>query len=546
MRRYSLIALSAAGGMLSGLAWSEFCPGLILLVSFVPWLLIEDHLYLNPGKYNLNSCFILLLPGFVLFNTIVLSWIRIASIPAAIAVITEMSFLMTLVFCLAHSVRKKAGRTAGYAALTIFWLAFENLSLHSSFLTPWINLGNGLAKNILFIQWYDITGVAGGSLWILISNIFLTLFLLNRSRKKRAALTYASLWLMITAVPAAFSVSEYSRPEESKEGQGSEIVIVQPNFDPYTEKFSIPFEQQLDTALKIAESMLTDSSRWLIFPETMIDDPVNEADAGNNKYILTLRDFAAGYNDLNIIAGLVSYRIYPGSEKAPTRSARLTNLSEHYADHYNSAFRIDAINYPSIYHKSRLVPGIEMHYSPFLEKVTEWILPDMGGTMWGYGTQDSRTCFIHSATGHRIAPVICYESVFGDFVAGSVREGVEALAVITNDGWWKNTKGYYQHLGYSSLRAIETGRPVVRCANTGISCITDKRGKRLQETEWWTAGSLRGTIVPETEITFYVRAGDYIFNAASVACPVILIYIFGPEMIRRMRRAFPPKKPDRN
>lgn len=542
MNRYSLIALSLAGGILSGIAWSEWCTGLILLTAFVPWLLIEDHLSLKQGKHSLSSCFLWLLPGFVIFNIITLSWVRVAGTAAAIAIITEMSFLMSFIFCMAHSIRKKAGRTAGYTALAAFWLAFEHLSLHSAFLTPWINLGNGLAKNILFIQWYDTTGVAGGTLWILLSNIFLSLFLLKQFREKQAALKYAALWLVIVIIPAAVSHSKYMNKGETSGHPGSEVVMVQPNIDPYSEKFSIPFEEQLEAALKIAEGSVRDSTDWLIFPETFIDDPVDEADAGNNKYVIALRDFAAKYKDLNIIAGLVSYRIYPASAKAPTRSARITNLSEYYTDHYNSAFRIDAVSDPSIYHKSRLVPGIEMHYSAFLEKLSERILPDMGGTIWGYGTQDTRTCFFHSATGRGMAPVICYESVFGNFVADFVREGAEILAVITNDGWWKNTKGYYQHLEYSSLRAIETGRPVVRCANTGVSCITDIRGKRLQETEWWTKGSLKGTIVPETKITPYVLAGDYIFNAASLISIIILAWIYGPELKRRIYKASQRRK----
>ncbi|NLA50098.1 MAG: hypothetical protein GX876_11635, partial [Bacteroidales bacterium] len=357
MNRYSLIILSLAGGILSGIAWSEWCTGLILLTAFVPWFLIEDHLCLNQGKYNLNSCFMYLFPGFMTFNTITLSWVRIASIPAAIAVITEMSFLMSFVFCMAHAIRKKAGRMAGYTALAAFWLTFEHLSLHSTFLTPWVNLGNGLAKNILFIQWYDITGVAGGTLWILLSNIFLTLFLVKYPRQKQAALIYDTVWIMVITIPAVLSASIYRHLGEPPKRPGSEVVIVQPNIDPYNEKYSVPFEQQLDAALEIAEGSVTDMTDWLILPETIVDDPVNEADPGNNKYVLTLRDFAAKHKDLNIIAGLVSYRIYPHAAKAPTRSSRITNLSEYYADHYNSAFRIDAVTDPTIYHKSRLVPG---------------------------------------------------------------------------------------------------------------------------------------------------------------------------------------------
>ena len=84
-----------------------------------------------------------------------------------------------------------------------------------------------------------------------------------------------------------------------------------------------------------------------------------------------------------------------------------------------------------------------------------------------------------SADTHRkIAPIICYESVFGKYVTEYVKKGANALFIITNDGWWKNTNGYKQHLSFASIRAIETRRPVARAANTGVSCIIDIRGKQ--------------------------------------------------------------------
>jgi apolipoprotein N-acyltransferase len=174
-----------------------------------------------------------------------------------------------------------------------------------------------------------------------------------------------------------------------------------------------------------------------------------------------------------------------------------------------------------------------MQFSSGIRELAEKILPDMGGTIWGYGIQENRTCFRHSYTGQVVAPVICYESVFGNFVADYVREGAEALFIITNDGWWKNTNGYFHHLSYASLRAIETRRPVARCANTGISCFIDIRGKRIMETEWLTADILKGTIKSGTDTTFYVRYGDYISIAASVLSVLILIYTLFTVLIQQ-------------
>ncbi len=138
----------------------------------------------------------------------------------------------------------------------------------------------------------------------------------------------------------------------------------------------------------------------------------------------------------------------------------------------------------------------------------------------------------------KIAPVICYESVFGEYVTGYVKNGAEALFIITNDGWWKNTNGYKQHLFYASLRAIETRRPVARSANTGISCFIDIRGKRIAETKWWTQDVLKGAIIPETRITPYVKYGDYLLRIGPLASIIILLLIFIAIPYREKNRSF--------
>jgi apolipoprotein N-acyltransferase len=164
------------------------------------------------------------------------------------------------------------------------------------------------------------------------------------------------------------------------------------------------------------------------------------------------------------------------------------------------------------------------------------ILPYLGGTKWGYGMQKERTCFNHNLLNQKIGPIICYESVFGSFVAGYVKNGAEALFIITNDGWWKNTNGYKQHLYYASLRAIETRRPVARSANTGVSCLIDIRGKRITESEWWVPATIKGVIVPETRITPYVKYGDYLMKISAVASVVLLLVTLIIQPVRKKNK----------
>lgn len=535
MNKYKLVALSVTGGILSGLAWSDWCSGLILLIAFLPFFLIEYLLSNNAKKYSRNAFFLYTLPGFVIFNILAIGWVRVATIAGAIGIIMGLSFLMAFTMWLAHLIRLKAGNIAGYVSLVSFWLTFEFLNLNIDLLTPWLNLGNGLAKDIMFIQWYDVTGAAGGTLWILCSNLVLSVYLANSVLTKKVNNLYLWIWLAIIVIPSAISIKRYFSIQQINTGV-KEVVIIQPDVDPYTEKFNVPFPQQWDKVMAMAKSAVSERTSWIITPETTIDDPVNEEDPDDNNYIKLAKKLAVEYPGVCIIAGIVSYKLYPASGEAPTNSARKIDDSGVYYDHFNSAFKIDTGITTGIYHKSKLVPGVEMQFSFGPGKLISKILPGFGGTKWGYGIQKERTCFEHPADSLKIAPVICYESVFGNYVADYIRKGAAAIFIITNDGWWKNTDGYKQHLYFASLRAIETRRPVVRAANTGISCIIDIKGKRIKESTWWTPAIITGNIYPESRLTPYVIYGDYLMRIASVISIFILLLVFAAIPLRKMSR----------
>jgi apolipoprotein N-acyltransferase len=525
MNKYTLVALSVIGGVLSGLAWTGWCTGLVLLFAFVPFFIIENYLFENRRKFSSNAFFIYILPGFVIFSIIAMEWMRVASIAGAICVIMGLSFLMAFNMWLAHIVRIKAGNLPGIISMFTFWLGYEFLSLNISIISPWINLGNGLAKDILFIQWYEVTGTAGGSLWILCSNIFLTIVLVNTSGKRRRNRFYLAVWLSVIIIPAVISITRYYTINQNDK-PANEVIIIQPDIDPYTEKFVVPFEDQLKKVINMAGAAATDKTVWIITPETTVDDPVNLDDLDNNKYVRMIKELAVQYPGASIVTGLVSYRLYPPSLDAPSKSARKTDASGLFYDHFNSAFRIDTGRTIDVYHKSKLVPGIEMQFSNGPGRFISKILPYLGGTKWGYGVQENRNCFEHPSLEYKIAPVICYESVFGSFVTSYVKNGAEAIFIITNDGWLKNTNGYKQHLSYASIRAIETRRPVARAANTGVSCIIDIRGKRTVESEWWTQTVIKGEICPETRMTPYVKYGDYLMRISSLISILLFLIVF--------------------
>lgn len=531
MNKYSIIILSVIGGTLTGLAWKGWCTGLVLLFSFAPFFIIENHLYENRKRYTQNGYFLLILPGLLIFSIIVMGWMRVASLTGAIMVITGLTFLMAIALWLAFIIRIRAGNAAGAMAIFTLWLSYEFASLNISIISPWMNLGNGLAKDIAIIQWYEYTGTGGGTLWILLSNFMLS-GLIIKSAKGRNIKTELISWLSVILIPVTFSLVLYYTLKENQ-AEPVELVIVQPNIDPYSEKFVVPFRLQLQKVIKMADDSATDKTAWILTPETTVDDPVNLDDLNNDQYILMIKNFADRQPGSSVVTGMVSYRRYAVSENPSTSSAVKRDASGLYSDHFNSALRIDTGKNFEVYHKSKLVPGIEMQFFNGPGRLLSRILPYLGGTRWGYGSQSERVCFTHPILQHKAAPIICYESVFGSFVTEYVKKGANALFIITNDGWWKNSEGYRQHLSYASLRAIETRRPVARCGNTGISCFIDFKGKRSMETVWWTETVIKGNIIPEARITFYAEHGDYIMRIALFISVLILMYTFIVVPIRK-------------
>lgn len=533
--RHILILLSLSGGLLSGLAWTSWCPGLILLVSFVPFLLIEEQIFRNRERYTPNAFFIFLLPGFLVFNMMGLGWMRVATMAGTVTVLLGMTFLMSFTLWLAHVIRLRAGDAAGAVSFIALWLAFEFATLNISFITPWMNLGNGLAKEIRLIQWYELTGTGGGSLWILASNLFLAAAILKRPERPLKDMLRAApfiIWICLLIIPAAVSVFRYNTVS-TVGSKASEVVIMQPNADPYNEKFRVPFDYQLDKIASDAISFTTPETEWVIMPETVVDDPVNQADTHENLYVRLIRRIALRNPRASVVAGLVTYISYPSSDVPPTRSARPDEESGGYLDYFNSAVKIDTGRTVEFYNKSKLVPGIEMQFSYSLGKVAARILPYLGGTKWGYGIQNDRSVFTNNSAGYKAGTAICYESAFGDFIADFVRNGANAIFIITNDGWWKNTDGYRQHLTFASLRAIETRRPVARSANTGVSCIINNRGDRVRELEWWSEGVIRGKIFPSAVITPYVRHGDWILRIATGVSALVISIVLVLPILRR-------------
>lgn len=501
---------------ISGLGWST-----LLFVCFIPFLYLEKNIAEDKHDSKnfrlFNYTFLLLF----VWNILTTWWIYYASFGgAAMAVITN-SFFMALVLLLFHITRKKAGDFIGYFSLILYWLAFEYIHLNWDLTWPWLTLGNGFANSHWYIQWYEYTGALGGSLWILSINLLLFTIL----TKGRTVIRIAGI-LALILLPILLSILlkvNYKMPNEGN----INVVVVQPNIDPYNEKFSgLTPQVQLQKMLALAEKKTDSNTDYLVGPETSLVNEMIETELEESPAIADIRAFLKKYPRLAFVTGASTIKEYRHGEKISETARKWKGAEiEYIYDSYNTAMQIDASTNIQLYHKSKLVPGVEKMPFPALMKPLEKLAINLGGTAGSLGMQEERSVFKSINKKVVAGTIICYESVYGEFVGEYVSKGANILFIITNDGWWEDTPGYKQHLAYATLRAIETRRSIVRSANTGISCFISPLGEISEPTKWWTSTSIKQTVVLNSILTFYTLHGDYLGKVSLLSSLGLLVYL---------------------
>lgn len=531
--RYSGLALLS--GVLLWLSWPERGWTPLIFIALIPLLWIERQYEREKGFRNHLAVFGWFFLAMATWNSLTTWWIWNSTREGSIVALALNSVFMAAVWQLFYITKRDHGPVIGYLSLPMYWIGFEYLHLNWEISWPWLTLGNAFSVRTPWIQWFEYTGVLGGSLWVLAVNILLFQVLKNvfsrtlLAKVRRANTVLLSFTtLLVIGVPIDISYHLYDHRKDT--GEPIQVAVVQPNADPYNEKFNSGDEQQLNRFLRLASTVIDSSTDFVLGPETCIPGGLWEEEIREHLFIQKIRKFLAAYPEVNMITGITSFHKFGPNEKLSLTARKFKDSENHY-DVYNSALYLSSDGPPQIYHKSRLVPGVEKMPYPKVFGFLEDLALELGGTSGSLGIQTERNNFITSK-GIAVAPAICYESIYGDFMSGYMRNGAQFIAVITNDGWWGNTPGYRQHMNYSRLLAISFRKSVARSANTGISCFINQRGDIMKETKWWEEDAISETIYRNNKVTFYARYGDFIgFVAAFIS---ISFFVF--MLLKRVLR----------
>ena len=534
------IILAAISALLFSVSWPTYGVPFFIFFAFVPLLLMEQEISkFSKIKRKGWAVFGLSYFTFFIWNLVTTGWLYYAKNPdgsnslLAVAIpLFANSLLMSSTFQLYYWYKKVRGTYFGLVFFVAIWLSFERFHLSWEFTWPWLNLGNVFSEYPKVIQWYDTIGATGGSFWILLINVFTfyTIRIWEAGRIRKDLIKNVSILMAVIFLPILISVYKYNSYQEKPVGNVN-VVLLQPELDPYNEKYSKDSLQILDELLTLAEQNSKGKIDFFIAPETAFPGRGSLSEKGFNKSISIniAKEFLTKHPQSILLTGASTHKFLFNESETENYSVKIQEGL--WVNSYNSALQIIPNQNVEVYHKGKLVPGVEIFpYIRFLKPFLGDAMLDFGGATSSLGIDKERKVFTNNFNKAKVAPIICYESIYGEFVTDYVKNGANLLAIMTNDSWWGNSEGHKQLLSYARLRAIETRREIVRAANSGISAHINAKGDIVEDTFYGDQTALAVTANLLEEKSIYTKTGDLISRIAIFVLGFLLIYHFGEKI----------------
>lgn len=543
--KYVLLTLISA--MLLSVSWPTYGVPFFIFFALVP-LLIMEHGVSKFSDYSRKSWVVFGLSYlcFVIWNVVTTGWLYGSKNPdgshsmmAVVFPVLVNSFLYSLVFQCYHWYKNAQGTYWGLGFLIAIWMSFEKFHLGWELTWPWLNLGNVFSDYPKLIQWYDTLGATGGSFWILLINvlIFYTIRIWEAGRKRKELIKNTSIVAALIIIPMVISVIKYNNFDEKPIGSVN-VLMLQPDLDPYAEKYtqdSLTIENDL---LSLAERNSKTKIDYYIAPETALPGRGSISETAFEKSVIlnNLKGFLAQHPGSVFATGISSHRFFTNENNLPKEAYQIhTGL---WVQSFNSAVQVIPNQKVEVYHKGKLVPGVEIFpYMNYLKPLLGDAMINLGGTVASLGTDKERVAFSNPFNKGKMAPIICYESIYGEFTGDYVKKGANFLAIMTNDSWWGVTEGHKQLLSYAKLRAIETRREIARAANSGISAHINAKGEIMEDTFYGDKTALFSKINLYDGMTFYTRSGDLLSRFSVFALGFLLFYFLIRWFQRKTKKA---------
>ena len=502
---------------------------LLMFVGLVPYFLVverrEKLIDLNRASYIM---------GFV-FSLITLYWVgswqkeadTFLMISGGLLIFVNPVFFMIPTTLLYFS-RNVLSRGKAIYLFPLFWITYEYLYMITDLSFPWLTLGSGLSQFNIFIQIADIIGAVGISLIVIYINIFIAKAIQSKTLYPRSFKIHVGLAagiFLLVIVYGIFRLSTFKITDKKVK-----VGLIQPNLDPWGKWSNTDLHNLTASYLDLSKQAVGEGAQVIFWPETAL--PVYLMDGGYNYVLDSIYSFL-DKNKVSLITGMPDLIYYKPGDKMP-EDVKYSKAGNYYYATYNAVLLFSPWTREiERYGKSKLVPFGErvpfVDQLPFLRDFIKW---SVGISDWNVGRDTTlfRVPMVNEDT-LKVNSLVCYESIYPYYIERFINKGANLISVVTNDSWYGNSSGPYQHKEMAVLRAIENRKSVVRAANGGISCIIDPLGRTITESTMFTKAQLTGDV--------FIQNNETIFSKFPLVLPVsscaFSLWLLGIFILKKLK-----------
>jgi apolipoprotein N-acyltransferase len=534
----TLFLASVLSGLLLVFSWPPRHTGFFLFIGFIPLFYSIEYARNKIQTFLFSFTTALLWAvGTMYWEAGTISMHSHAKVFFFIPSFFIVALIMIIPLLIWKRISPYLNRYLKWLSLPVLWTAYEYLSGKGELAMTWLNLEFGFSYFPGFIRFVRYAGPHG--LAFLVISVNVLLYLIIKHWKDKPLIKIPAL--LVCLIFLAIGLTDIISGSTNAESVTKKIAIIQPNWKTFYIPNDNAFHDELDTLKKLALPLASQHPDLIVCSEGFIHHQsatthailVNEID--KDTVIKQLKNLSMKMG-APILTGIELSRVFY-SKTPPTLTAQFIRPGMYY-DSYNAVALISPDEPVQYYVKNKLCPFTERF--PFLGffSFSNELHFAINKKYISYGTLENQGIIRYR--GMNIAIGICWENSFPDYMADLIRTNDANMLAIISSNFSLGKVAAQIDAAYSIPLAVKLGCPLIRCANTGISCVIDKNGTIVQSSQWDESKIIVQDIELNYAPTFFTKQGDIAGKYALILSLLLLLYVF----IIRMMNKYGSKKSD--
>jgi apolipoprotein N-acyltransferase len=503
-------------GILLSLGWPNSGWFPFLFVGFVPFFMGVEAIIDSSWKFKwLHLFFVTFITHFI-WSGMSISYLYNTSPKTYFIVIVVQSFTLALaLFTLGMFNKFRSKYLIGIYVIGAF-MSVEYLNQNWMIGSPYFVLGNGLGMYPSLIQFYEFVGVEGGTLLILLLNVFAWISI-SQIKSKRSVKSPLFLFAL-SLFP--FVLSPFLKVVDEPSNKQLKVAALHTYMETYTEEGHKDPSLVIDSLWKMSTADDLSDSELIVWPETIISNLGWIHNISNEKAYQTIEGRLSEYPRLSICTGGYGFSVV-GDDKIDAYSVKDESRNFYYTSH-NVALTMSSTGRWPVRSKAIFIPFQEripfLDQFPFLRDFADVVGSNTMISYYEHGDDIHKT-----SGGKKYAPILCFESVYPLLMADLGKQS-DLILILSNEFWNNDLRGSDQYMTYHVGMAIQSRTPIVRSSNSGISVVMNRNGNVLAKKRGKDTGVLKTSITLKVDETFYEKISGLFYTLSLIVFPVLFLF----------------------